>query len=315
MEKILLDTDIGSDVDDALALLFALKSPDISVEGVTTVYGKTNLRAKIAQKIIDYAGCSIPVYAGESTPIRTGYPIIWHTGREGEGILDDVEMYTNKLDIKENAVDFLIEKIMNNPKEMNLVTIGALTNIAKVFTKEPKTQDYLKHIYIMGGSIAFPEEFQPNKFNYNTNPEHNINCDIDAAQIVFNSRTAKTILPIDVTAKTPILRDEFNYLKDIGELEKSVGSLVDVWFNYRDDVFEKHVEYTCMHDPLTVAAINHPYLLKSVKVPISVNNDGNTKIIQSNEEENNYNKVNLCYDVDQERFKKLFLDTINGNLK
>ena len=80
-------------------------------------------------------------------------------------------------------------------------------------------------------------------------------------------------------------------------------------------MFEKHVEYTCMHDPLTVAAINHPYLLKSVKVPISVNNDGNTKIIQSNEEKNNYNKVNLCYDVDQERFKKLFLDTINGNLK
>ncbi len=137
LQRLLLDTDIGSDVDDALALLYAIKHPQISLEGVTTVYGKTDIRAKIAKKILNYAEMSeVPVIAGYQNPIRSGMPI-WHTEREGEGILNSKEYLASleSMNIGDNAADFLIDKIMSHPGEYNIVTIGALTNLAKAVEK------------------------------------------------------------------------------------------------------------------------------------------------------------------------------------
>ena len=87
--RILLDTDIGSDVDDAMALCFALRSPEIALEGVTTVYGDVGLRARIAMKLIALSGAgAIPVRAGIARPLLRERPVHW-MGHEGEGILTD----------------------------------------------------------------------------------------------------------------------------------------------------------------------------------------------------------------------------------
>ncbi|MFH1682694.1 MAG: nucleoside hydrolase [Candidatus Woesearchaeota archaeon] len=304
-EKILIDTDLGSDVDDALALLFALKSPRLSLEGITTVYGKTDLRAKIAKKMVDYADADIPVYAGAGNPL-TPNTFIWHTGREGEGILAPEE-YLKPLagmEIGADAADFLIKKVMSAPHQYNLVTIGGLTNIAQMLLKEPRTEGKIKHIYMMGGAISFPEELDLEKIIPASEPEHNIRCDIEAARIVFNSKTPKTLLPIDTTAKVPIDREDFEYLHGKGPCEDAVKKMVDVWFDYRDGHFGRRVGYTCMHDPLTVAAVVYPSLLKQKEMPLIVDSQGLTQISEQGK------PVNLCYDVDRYKFRRIFLETI-----
>jgi purine nucleosidase len=90
MKKILFDTDIGSDIDDALALLLLLRVPDVELVGLTTVYGCTDIRAKVAKKILDAAGCSAPVVAGHATPFESPMPV-WHAGTEGDAVLTDLE--------------------------------------------------------------------------------------------------------------------------------------------------------------------------------------------------------------------------------
>lgn len=306
VEKILLDTDIGSDVDDALALLFALKTPALSLEGITTVYGCTDVRAKIAKKIIDYAGKSdIPVYVGEKIPLYSDHSV-WHTGLEGKGILSQEECLAppEQMGIKEGAVDFLIEKIMQRPGEYNLVTIGALTNVAKALKLEPRIEDKIKRMYVMGGTLSYPKTFNPEAITPAYEAEHNIRCDIEAARIVFRSDIPKTLFPLDVTVKTPISREDFEVLGTKGESEQAVKQLVDVWFKYRENIFRSKVESTCMHDPLTVAGIVYPELLETVRLPISVNGNGITFVKEGAK------LIEFCYGVDYPKFREIFLETI-----
>jgi len=312
VERLLLDTDIGSDVDDAHALLFAIKSPDLSLEGVTTVYGKTDIRAKVARKILDYASRDdIPVHAGESMPRSLGPHGIWHTGREGEGVLmdDDYSRPLADMGIGERAAEFLVERIMSRPGEYNLVTIGALTNVAKAFELEPKVAGKIKRMYIMGGGITNSEHFSLDDIIIgallqDAGPEHNIVCDTESAQKVFSTKVPKTVLSIDVTGKVPIARHDFCVLASGHPADEAVLAMTRVWFEYRDEQFRRLVGITCMHDPLTVAAINHPYLLKSVDVPLVVDDHGRTRIKKGGL------PVKLCYDVDAKAFEKVFLDTI-----
>lgn len=311
MERIIIDTDIGTDVDDAYALLFALKSPDLSLEGVTTVYGKTDIRAKVARKLLDYTGRDdIPVHAGIATPMTLGSHGIVHTGREGEGILTSIDYKKSLQDmnIGENAVDFLIERIQSNPGEYTLVAIGALTNIATAFEREPGIMGKIKRMYIMGGNISH-EGLDLDNLVQNGHPEYNVACDARAAQIVFSSPVQKIVLPLDVTGKVPIERGLFERLRTTGyPADEAVLALTDVWFDYRDHQYQQRVPYTCMHDPLTVAAITHPELLKTIQAPVVVEADGCTRIKEEGKE------VSLCYDVDQPAFEKLFFETMARQL-
>ena len=306
MEKLLVDTDIGSDVDDALALLYALRCPYLEVDGVTTVYGKSDIRAKIAKKVVDYAGQDIPVHAGEGTPLNTDFPI-WHTGREGEGVLtpEEYSKSLGEMGVGDNAVDFLIEKIMKNPGKYNITTLGALTNIAQAIIKEPKVVDNIKHIYIMGGAISANYNLDWRNIVPATEPEHNIRCDIGAAQIVIGSSIPKTLLPIDTTAHVPIDREDFEYMLGGDQSQLAVKRLVDVWFDYRDQIFGYKVEYTCMHDPLTVATIIYPDLVQQAKLPLIVDGKGVTKIDDQGV------IVKIGYGVDFKRFRDIFLKTIS----
>lgn len=305
MKRILLDTDIGSDCDDADALLFLLKL-GLSLEGVTTVYGNTNVRAKITRKILDYAGKqNVSVQAGESIPLKARHPV-WHTGREGEGILAQQDHSTPlcQMNIGYNAPDFLIDRIRTYPNECYIIAIGALTNIAKAFQKAPDIIDKIPHMYIMGGAIAFPAPFDLENLVETNEVEHNIACDVRAAQIVFSTPTPKTVLPLDVTSKVPIQRNDLYCLHTGHPADEAVRTLNEVWFDYRDKMFREQVSYTCMHDPLTVAAVSHPSLLKKVELPLIIDSEGHMRIQKDGM------AVNLCYNVDTPAFERLFLDTI-----
>ena len=107
--KILFDTDIGSDVDDALALLLLLQMPSVELVGVTTVYGKVDIRAKVAKKILNAAQRDVPVVTGAAEPLHSNEQV-WHTGTEGRGVLtaEEVAMPPERMGIVEGAADFIV---------------------------------------------------------------------------------------------------------------------------------------------------------------------------------------------------------------
>jgi purine nucleosidase len=114
-----MDTDIGSDIDDALALLLLLHLQGVSLLGVTTVYGNVLLRAKIARRIIQAAGKDVPVVVGTGVPMDSPFPV-WHTGEEGMGLItyDDIEAPPSKFNLGDNAPAFLVDQVMPRPGQV-----------------------------------------------------------------------------------------------------------------------------------------------------------------------------------------------------
>lgn len=306
IEHVLLDTDIGSDVDDALALLFGLRCPHLSLDGVTTVYGKSDLRAKIARKITHLANRSdIPVAVGEAIPLRTIYDGTWETGWEGVGILSEEEKEASlaALGIRNDAVGFLVETVMRSPQKYTIVAIGALTNVAKAISYEPKIVEAVKQMYIMGGSICYPFSFNLESGDRSTEPEHNIACDVEAAQRVFRSGIPVTLFPLDVTSHAGIAREDFDKLDWVDDAGAAVKSLVDVWFYYRNMVYGGKVYSTCAHDPLTLAGVVYPELTSKLSLPLRINDNGVMEV-------GGNILVQVTYDLNYDLFKEIFLTTI-----
>jgi len=297
-KKIIIDTDIGSDVDDAIALVLALKSPELKVEGITTVYGDSMLRAQIVLKLLELMDIdNIPVAAGIDKPLLREREI-WWTGHEGKGILTDEDKNLKPID--KHAVDFLIEKIMENPGEITLVTIGPLTNIAAAIIKEPKIIENVKEIVMMGGVARIFDNAPEIRYI-----EHNIHCDSEAALVVFNSNIPITMVGLDVTLKVPINRTHLQRIKNVGtNLTDTLVRLIEIWWGFLKS------DSSCMHDPLALSYCIHPEFLKTVNCKVIVEThgkytDGQTIVIPDKN-----SNVKVAYDVDNEKFVEFLMERI-----
>jgi len=304
MEKLLLDTDIESfiDIDDALALLYALKSDKLDVKAVTTVYGNTHIRSKLVRKILESTKDTqhIPVYTGESIPIRSAFPLVIKSGLEGSGLLTEQESNEPEPENLESAVDFLVNELTDNPNQCKIATIGAMTNLAKALQKKPEIAANIMHHYIMGG-IIYNQEDHKKTLCF---PDYNIACDVEAAQIAFNSDTPKTLIPSNITRNAKINRNDLSSLRNTDPLNQAIGKLVDVWFNSRDASKDEKVHYTTMHDLLTIIAITHPQIFQFKNIPIHVDDEGVTTINPKGKE------MRVATGFDYTRFRQVFLDTI-----
>jgi purine nucleosidase len=188
---ILLDTDIGSDIDDAFALALALASPEVDLQGVTTVAGDAETRAWMVCRLLTAVGRrEIPVAWGRdpqpATPIegqiqyrRHPAPIFNRTSKP----------------IKESAVEFLYSRLKAKPGKLTIVAVGPLTNIARLLTEHPDCKPWINRIVLMGGSVKVGYESKPPP-----EPEWNIKMDIPAAQTVFKSGVPLVVAPLDATA-------------------------------------------------------------------------------------------------------------------
>jgi purine nucleosidase len=257
--KILLDTDIGSDIDDALALLLLLRMTDVELLGVTTVYGRTDIRAKVCKKILNAACRNAPVFAGESTPLQSTIPV-WHAGTEGQGVLsnDEFAMPLDELGIMRRATEFIIDTINASPSEVTLIALGALTNVAKAIYAAPDIGTKLAGCYFMGAGITYPQS-TPRTLErgkvYFADESHNVRCDVEAARIVFQSQLPITVLTNDVTTKVWWDDAPVQQLMRTPQTPESkiVGRMLEVWLDYRTSLFGRPISGTCPHDPLTVA--------------------------------------------------------------
>jgi purine nucleosidase len=258
MKRILIDTDIGSDIDDALALLLALNLNDLDIIGISTVYGPVETCAKIAHKIVSAAGRSIPIAAGISEPIHSFMPV-WVAGTEGKGVLteEDKNASLSDLGIETEAVEKIITWVLKYSGDISLLALGPLTNIAHAIKKEPALVVSLKEIVFMGGGLTYPRPVPDHLVEgavYRSRHSHNILCDMVAAQQVLDSDLPMRIVTNDATCQlwlegAGIERFQTTTLS----YAKIVGQMLDVWLKYRTDIFNQPIKGTCPHDAFTLA--------------------------------------------------------------
>lgn len=317
-QKVIIDTDIGTYYDDALAVLLACRSPELDLLGVTTVYGDTDLRSRIARKVLNIAGRpDVPVATGIGQPLQ-GNSLMF--GFEGTGILDDPN---EKLEAhNEHAVDFLVRNIMAHPHEVTVVTLGAVSNLAVAYRIEPRIKEYIKELIIMGGVIV--PIVDEKGIRRSPIEEYNLNNDPVAAQIVLQSGLPITLCPIDVTLKVPLTSDQLTRInRSADPVAKLVSRILGVWPPQERTIYLSvgiPTEYTglWLHDPLTVALafdksfceitrlhIATEFVPTPIERDLIIRND----ILRTIPRKLPAN-MDLCVDVNVERFTSLFTDRI-----
>ncbi|MBU0595073.1 nucleoside hydrolase, partial [Candidatus Bipolaricaulota bacterium] len=257
--NIALDTDIGSDIDDTMALLLCLRLPELSVKAVTTVYGQVGIRAKIAKKLLDLAGVDIPVAVGESTPISSPMRI-WHAGIEGQGILDEDEMRAppSACGVLPDAVDLLARTARECEQDLDVVAIGPLTNLARAIQRDPEFRSNVRCIWAMIGGVTYPDRppdraFAPGEA-FIARASHNVRCDVGAARIILESGIPVVMVGNDVTTRCRIDLPGIDKIKQHGgDVDQAVVRMMRTWLQYRSELFGRPVTWTCLHDALVVA--------------------------------------------------------------
>jgi len=202
---VLIDCDTG--VDDAMALLLALRSPALNVLGITTVAGNTTIEKATRNTlvVVEYSGRRVPVLQGAFRPL-TG-PLRTAEYAHGSDGLGDIGFPDPKEGAdEEHAVDFLVRTVMESAHPVDLITLAPLTNIALALLKEPKLEEHVRSLVMMAGGIA----------GGNTTPaaEFNVWVDPEAADVVFRSRIPKTMVALD-----PIIQGGKIETEDVDQLE------------------------------------------------------------------------------------------------
>jgi purine nucleosidase len=244
-KRIILDTDPG--IDDSLAILLALASPEILLEGLSVVHGNSSTEQGTinALSVLELAKAShIPVYQGCEIPLVQPSLLATEThGEQGIGYAKLSEPHTKPK--AQKGSDFLIQKIMSAPKEITLVCIGPLTNVALAIRQEPRIVENVKEVFIMGGAI---------RHEGNTTPlaEFNTFVDPHAAHIVFHSGMPITITPLDVTYECIFSKDDLNRLLKIDSpITKFVSDATRFYMEFHDEY--QNIEGCVINDPLTMA--------------------------------------------------------------
>jgi purine nucleosidase len=260
-ERVVLDTDIGTDVDDALALALILGSPELRLEAVTCVYGDVALRARMVLELLRLRGSDdVPVYLGVEKPLLGRRPVYW-AGHEGQGLLEGAK--ASRRPEAENAVDFLVRHVMASPGEVHLVAIGPLTNVALAFLREPRLPRALKHLTVMGGVCRGPGLLQTGY------AEHNIKCDPEAAHVVLSAGAPTTLVPLDVTLKVEVRREHMARIRAGGTpFHEGIAGQIERYPRFAES------GGTFLHDPLAAATVVRPELVTLTELHVDVETEG-----------------------------------------
>jgi len=253
-EKIILDTDIGDDIDDAYALAMLAKQPNVRLLGVVTAFGETGKRAQIAAKLLHIAGRDdVPVYAGRPGDHKIGRQYDW------------ASMYTSSQIQSGSAVDFMRDQILQSPGEVTLVAIGPLVNLGDLLTRYPELESKIKRIVIMGGAVYVGYNNQPP-----AGPEWNIKCDPLAARAVFGSGVPIVMAGLEVTTMMQLDDERQRHVYAYGTpCTDALAALTALWGGKVPTLF----------DPVAAAyACGHVFADTS-QVHVQVQDDGLTKAV------------------------------------
>jgi inosine-uridine nucleoside N-ribohydrolase len=283
-EKIIVDTDIGDDVDDAFAVALALRSPELEILGITTTFGDTETRAKLVDRLLGEAGRQdIPVAVGTATPANNHFT----QRRYAEG-----GHFARASHPK--AVDFILEQVHRYPGQITLVAIGPLMNVGAVIDKDSETFRKLRRVVLMGGSIyrgyGDMGYFSPHE----PQAEWNILNDIPSAQKLFASGVPLYVMPLD---STQLKLDEVRraiLFRSGTPLTDALTLLYHEWGQETPTLF----------DVMTVAYILNPKLCPVQPMRIRVDDKGFTR------PEPGAANAQVCLDSDAESFFRLYIGRV-----
>ena len=202
--KLLIDTDPG--IDDAMAIFYALESPELEVVGLTTVFGNadTDVTTRNALSLLEIAQRSdIPVAAGAVKPLAMDYrgPAAFVHGPDGQGGVNLPAPATAPLAV--DAAHFIIDTVMSSPGQITLVPLGPLTNVALAMLLEPRLTQQVAEIVLMGGAAFVGGNASPAG-------EANILNDPEAADIVFGAECPIVMAGLDVTEQTLMTKTTYD---------------------------------------------------------------------------------------------------------
>ncbi|HKU28370.1 MAG TPA: nucleoside hydrolase [Candidatus Sulfotelmatobacter sp.] len=279
-EKVIIDTDIGDDVDDAFALALAVKSPELKVLGISTTFGETDIRAKIVDRFLSEVGRSdIPVLAGKAagktSMSQRPYTFQGKFAKSSHG----------------DATDFLLEQVRKYPGEITLIAIGPLMNIGEAIDRDAATFRKLKRVVIMGGSIrrgygdyGYNEHAAPS-------PEWNILNDVKSAQKLFASGVPLFVMPLDSTQlKLDEVKRAFLFTRGTAVTEQ-LAILYHLWAQETPTLF----------DPMAVTFVLKPELCPVQALRIQVDEKGYTR------EEPGAPNAQVCLNSNPEDFFQFYL--------
>ena len=256
MTPILLDTDIGSDIDDAVALAYLLRQPLCEMVGITTVSGDTSKRAALAEIVCRAGGREdIPIHAGLSGPLLFG------PGQPHVPQFAAVATMPHRTNYSNTAVDFLRKTIRERPGEITLLAVGPMTNLAVLFASDPEIPALLKHIVLMCGAYTGRGGQGPG------DREWNALIDPVATGIVYQAGVGKLLgvgLDVTVLCKLPVADCRARFARAGGALGM-VGHLAEIWFQHASEI--------TFHDPLAATLIFEPEICtyESGRVTVAVN--------------------------------------------
>lgn len=302
---VIVDTDIGTDVDDIVALGVLLRAPTIDLRAITTVYVNAALRARIVKTVLAVAGRpALPVGCGADKPLLNRDPLFWE-GWEGEGLLRTEDADAAPLP---HAIDLLTEMVLAHPGELTILAIGPLTNIALALAREPRMAAAVRRIVIMGGMFQ-------RRFDQLSSPyvEHNIRCDPEAAQIVLASGAPITLVPLDVTTQVRLRRDDLRGLRAGGDLAALIADQLERYMGH------KGRDWTNPHDPLTAAAVAQPDLLRTFPLRVNVETHGEytraqTVAVHQRVAERGAPAIDVALEVDVARSERWLIETLAGSV-
>ena len=263
--RIILDTDPG--VDDAMAIFLALRSPELKVEAITAVSGNVPLEMTLpnALRLVEIAGrTDVPVAGGASVPlVRRLITAKYVHGNNGLG---GVDFPAPKLKpVAESATALISRLVRSNPDQVTIVAVGPLTNIATLLRADPEIAGMIPQIVIMGGSLSGGNITPAAEFNLYVDPE--------AARIVFDAGIPLTMVGLDVTEKV-LLREEHIRILEAAQnpVSQAAGKIMRATLNRAHKGIDATV--IAMHDPLTVASLIDPKLLKLQDYYVEVETEG-----------------------------------------
>lgn len=292
-EKVIIDTDIGSAVDDAFAVALALKSPELDILGITTTTGDTELRADLVDRLLSEAGRpEIPVAVGRPTHPPTSGPF---TEEAAMSFSQSVYAKGGTAQHKDHpdAVDFTLEAIRRYPHEVTLIAIGPLVNVGAMIDKDPTTFLQLKRVVVMGGSID--KWFNESEFSSPMPQvaEWNIVHDIPSAQKLFNSGVSIVMIPLDSTAHLSLDEVERGIL--FGRATPLTNALAALYFEWGSQT-------PILYDPMTIAYLLEPQICPVTPMHIRVDDKGLTR------REDSPPNAMVCLHSDRDEFVRFYLE-------
>jgi inosine-uridine nucleoside N-ribohydrolase len=317
--KIILDTDPavgipGTDADDPLALMLAIKHPALELLGVTTVFGNCPpaLGARSAITVLSAAGRhDIPVAVGMGTNMAGGLPQVLidayagQRGRPGRIPLPELPDPSDR----SHAVDLIIDLVRRHPGEITIVAIGPQTNLALALLKEPRLRDEVASIVFMGGALGLDPRF--GRGNITPIAECNIWFDPAAADIVFRSGIDLTMVSLDVTnPSTGMLMTEETVRAVDRERSPLAALFVDVCSTYIEAPMFDWGHGCVLYDPLAVAVAAEPSLGTFESMAVGIETAGRLSSGQTVPLRDHRSNVSVMTSVDGTRVVDAMVKTI-----